>query len=713
MRSTRSILFALAIGLFAGPVLAQPYQIQTIESGQITTLDTNTGANHTWWISTSEGPPPGPAEPQEADELGPGWKPVQVPDNLVPEQLPEGTETVRYRKALFLPADFSASLMLRIGEISDRDRTYVNGTLIGETGVWEAERPQAYDRQRIYTVPAEVLRPGLVNIIEVDVRGFFPAELGIYRDETSIGRSREMLRQFYFENGFQIASIVIYGTVATYFLLFYFARIRERQYLYFSLFLFALLIYSFLRTQLKYELDLELFETKRFQYLALYSTFPSFYYFVRSFFRASGSNRPWPRAVDFVFHLGANGVMLYGAAVILLTDDVTLWDWTNNRIVQPNWLVYVVGSAYIMGREAIKKNLDGILMSISAAILVIALVLDILAGWALINVPSLNTYASNFFVLSMAIILASQFVRLYQATESLNLELARFNAASRRFVPFEFLRILEKGSISDVGLGDQVQREMTILFSDIRSFTTLSEGMTPKENFDFINSYMRRMAPVVQAHGGFIDKFIGDAIMALFSESSDDAVRAAIEMQRTVRDWNVGRSKHGLGAVETGVGLHRGKLMLGTIGTDDRMDGTVISDDVNLASRIEGLTRIYGAAVLLSDAIVDSLQSPGEYGLRQLDTVRVKGKRQSVRIFEVLRALPEEMLEKRLLGLEDFSRASNHYRTGEFREAQLLLKTLIKNDPADGAARFLYRRCRKFILEPPPHWDGISVLSSK
>ncbi|MCZ0904476.1 response regulator, partial [Microcoleus sp. HI-ES] len=111
-----------------------------------------------------------------------------------------------------------------------------------------------------------------------------------------------------------------------------------------------------------------------------------------------------------------------------------------------------------------------------------------------------------------------------------HIRLAKINAAYGRFVPHDFLRFLGHESIVDVRLGDQIQKEMTVLFSDIRSFTTISEAMTPQENFNFINSYLSRVSPVIRAHQGFIDKYIGDAIMALFPESADDAVRAAVEM---------------------------------------------------------------------------------------------------------------------------------------------------------------------------------------
>ncbi len=138
-------------------------------------------------------------------------------------------------------------------------------------------------------------------------------------------------------------------------------------------------------------------------------------------------------------------------------------------------------------------------------------------------------------------------------------------------------------------MGDHVQREMTVFFSDIRDFTTLSETMTPQENFDFLNSYLRRATPIIRTNHGFIDKYIGDAIMALFPREPADALQSAVELQRDLVDYNQGRKKAGYKPVRVGIGLHCGELILGTIGEEERMQTTVIADAVNVASRIEGL----------------------------------------------------------------------------------------------------------------------------
>ncbi len=149
-----------------------------------------------------------------------------------------------------------------------------------------------------------------------------------------------------------------------------------------------------------------------------------------------------------------------------------------------------------------------------------------------------------------------------------------------RFVPKQFLQHLGKASLLDVRLGEAVQSEISVLFSDLRDFTNLSESMSAPDNFALMNSYLARMEPVIQAHGGFIDKYIGDAVMALFSREAYDAVHAAVAMHQALHAYNDDRHMRGREPLAMGIGIHSGPLMLGTVGSPDRMETTVIGDTV-------------------------------------------------------------------------------------------------------------------------------------
>jgi class 3 adenylate cyclase len=230
--------------------------------------------------------------------------------------------------------------------------------------------------------------------------------------------------------------------------------------------------------------------------------------------------------------------------------------------------------------------------------------------------------------------LATSFASMRDAVRRTITDLKDTNLSIERFVPRAFLSIVGKPSIVDVELGDNKLEHMTILFSDIRNFTTLSEKMTPDENFAFINTYLEHMGPVIRNHHGFIDKYIGDAIMALFT-NADDALRASLAMLETLVAFNARRRSAGLEPIAIGIGLNTGSLMLGTIGEKHRMDGTVISDAVNLASRVESLTKEYRVGLLISQYTYEHLADPAAYDIRPIDVVVVKGKTQPVTIYEV------------------------------------------------------------------------------
>jgi adenylate cyclase len=280
----------------------------------------------------------------------------------------------------------------------------------------------------------------------------------------------------------------------------------------------------------------------------------------------------------------------------------------------------------------------------------------------------------------------------YNLQISLDAELEIAEATSR-FVPNEFLAFLGCDSIVDVKLGEAVELEMSVLFSDIRDFTTLSEQMTPTDNFKFINSYLSRMEPLIVENQGFIDKYIGDAIMALFSEGADDAVKAGIAMLQTLAEYNRDRVSLGYVPVEIGVGINTGSLILGIVGGKSRMDGTVVSDAVNLASRIESLTKNYGVSLLITQQTFDRLTNPGDYASRVIDKVQVKGKSEWVTVYEVFDADLPQVKAGKLATLQLFTEALSLYNMKSFRQAAGLFADCLRQNPGDKVARIYLERC--------------------
>ncbi|NJO21122.1 MAG: HAMP domain-containing protein, partial [Spirulinaceae cyanobacterium RM2_2_10] len=272
-------------------------------------------------------------------------------------------------------------------------------------------------------------------------------------------------------------------------------------------------------------------------------------------------------------------------------------------------------------------------------------------------------------------------------------QLQLLNLAYARFVPNEFLQLLSKDSIIDVQPGDAVEREMSVLFADIRNFTAMSEKMTPKDNFRFINAYLSRMEPLIAANHGFIDKYVGDAIVALFSGQADDAVHAAVAMLHRLTHYNTTRQRPDRPPIRIGIGINTGRLMLGTVGGSQRMDSTVISDAVNLAARLERLTKTYGVSLLISHKTFLQLEAARDYGIRLIDRVSVSGKLELVSVFEVFEADSEELRAGKRATKTDFEQAMMLYHLGAIEAAEALLDHCLQICPGDHVAQIYRERC--------------------
>ena len=271
--------------------------------------------------------------------------------------------------------------------------------------------------------------------------------------------------------------------------------------------------------------------------------------------------------------------------------------------------------------------------------------------------------------------------------------LQRLSDAQARFVPREFLHYLGHDSIVDVALGEGVERTMTVLFSDIRSFTTLSEGMTPPAIFAFLNEYMKRVGPLVREHNGFIDKYIGDAVMGLFPVRADDALLAAIALQKELRLFNRQLAREGKPAIAAGVGMHTGELMIGTIGERGRMETTVIADAVNAASRLESATKTFGCSIVLSRATKDALEEPDRFTLRRLGMLHVKGKAQELEVFECCDGDPAEIIERKLATADRFAMALTAVEAGDFGRAYAEFASIGAAIGDDGPTRYYAALC--------------------
>jgi hemerythrin len=266
-----------------------------------------------------------------------------------------------------------------------------------------------------------------------------------------------------------------------------------------------------------------------------------------------------------------------------------------------------------------------------------------------------------------------------------------------RFVPHQLLKLLHAESILDLELGEQTEKTMTILFSDIRDFTGLSESMSPQQTFSFINSFLGEMEPVISRHGGIVDKYIGDAIMALFPSGADAGLQSAIAMLAQLQTYNAGRERAGYPRIRIGIGLNTGIVMLGTLGGTHRMEGTVLSDAVNLAARLETTTKVYQTPLLISEHTLYALSDESIFCIRFLDRIRVKGKSHPQSVYEVFDNDAPETRAGKVATRTRFEEAVAYYHLKAIDKAIPLLDACLRDVPEDRPAQIYRERCRDFL----------------
>ena len=289
---------------------------------------------------------------------------------------------------------------------------------------------------------------------------------------------------------------------------------------------------------------------------------------------------------------------------------------------------------------------------------------------------------------------------------------SRLRTAFSKFVPEEVISDFLSSGENQEFKNQNEKRNVVILMCDIRSFTTISEVNKPEDVVNFLNTYFTHMVNIVKKYGGTVDKFIGDAVMVLFgapisyNDNAKRAVLAAIEMYSQLDKIPCSQLKFPEGIkLDIGVGIHYGDVIVGQIGSADKTNYTVIGDAVNLTSRLEGLTKLYGAKVVISQAVRDELDD--SLNVLLLDSVKVKGKKEAVFIYRVdEKPLPPDFTDA-------YEKGFKSYNEGAFTLAIPYFETAVNILPEDKAARLMLERCEEFSVNKPENWDGAIALTSK
>lgn len=427
------------------------------------------------------------------------------------------------------------------------------------------------------------------------------------------------------------------------------------------------------------------------------------------FHRATTSAEParWQRTAGRVLISLVAAMWLIDLAWKLLAVDVIDW----NTTMTPLFRVVFLGFAYVAslvllvlharraGERAINRLL--ILSGVGAILFGLFQVLATVAPWPSLTPLQYSTWASILLPVGLLPLLGISLV-VYRRAQR---EVESANIVFRRFVPDEFLSFLGVRQLSDIRPGQQIETHLTVMFCDIRGFTAMAEGMRPAEAMGFVNSYLEFVGPIIRSHGGFVDKYLGDGLMALFPGGGRDACAAALEITDGISKFDEDRSP------TVGIGLHTGPAMLGTIGEHDRLDTTVISDAVNTASRLQALSGAYGCAILASEETVGEDDGNRVYYSRLVDRVRLKGKDHVIQVREIRDPGDAEVRASLDATYRD---ALEALAERDLDRADALLRRCLEGDGEDPAYRMLHERVQLFRSSGfPENWDGVVTRTRK
>jgi class 3 adenylate cyclase len=483
----------------------------------------------------------------------------------------------------------------------------------------------------------------------------------------------------------------------------YFIRKEDKSSLYFGIFCLLMGIHSlfvgsvFIQTLFP---KLTWSWTVKLEYLSMYTMPVIFFLFIIALF--PGYIKNWVIQLFVIFTALAS-------IFILFTSKKTFGFLLDILLVPILAMAFYSFRIILRALKDRKRGSANVLIGI--IIFLLFIINEALYGLEYINTGNYMQYGLLIFVVIQSLNIAYIFSQAFKDVKKLTSNLRLTNISYSRFVPAAFLNFLGKPDIISVELGDQKKADMSILFVDIRSFTTLSETMSPQDNFDFINSYFREISPVIRSNEGFVDKFIGDAIMSLFPNKPEDAVNAAIKILLVLKEYNKVRAANYLPLIHVGMGLHTGAVMLGTVGERERMDTTVISDAVNLASRLEALAKFYDIQILTTLSTVEKIQDALKFSYRVIHKGRVKGRNEAVTLVEIFNEDIDPDYQNKMKVKKDYEKAMLLYQQGHLTEALQLFTAVHEILPGDKAAKSYIQRCNKYLKEGlPSNWDGIESL---
>ena len=593
-----------------------------------------------------------------------------------------------YQLTIFLPQNIS-SLSLKVPSFGTASYLWINDKfhrLAGQVGSTQSTSIPNYQSHIITFKNTEkiTLLIGVSNF-DYSMGGlWYSLQLGAVSQIYTIKQHQIMLEVFLG------GSLSIMGL---YHFSLYFFRKKSLEALYFGFFCLCIAIrVSVTGERIFTELHLPWEWLIKIEYLSFYVAVPLFSLYTKSLFQEEVSKRVNQIICWFATLFSLKVIF---TPVKIFTEFILVY-----QIVLVILCLYIIYAIII--KAVWRKREGAIFFSIGFLFLFMTTINDLLYNQMIINTGDFFAVGILGFIFFQSLIISSKFSKSFQQNEILM-------TTFEKFVPQNFLVKVAKEGIKSIEVGNAELTRISILFSDIRGFTSLSEKMTPNELLRFMNAYFGRMNVPIHHHQGFIDKFIGDGILALFEHESHQnngafrAIQAAIAMQKEIQVYNQHRDRMGYSPLQIGIGIHTGNAIIGIVGSKSRMDSTVIGDSVNLASRLEGLTKIYDAKIIVSSETWKSLdeEEMKQLTFRELDYLTVKGREEPITIFEVLEGEIQDVFEQKKQILDLYYEGLILFREQNYEQAQSYFESCLEILTKDVPCEIYQKRCRECIHHAP------------
>lgn len=581
-------------------------------------------------------------------------------------------------------ADTSQFFALNLRTMSNAYRLWVDNKLLaenGKVGISKTESDPAYKPQLVVFRPAQ---PDFRVVVQVSnfhhCKGGFwlAADLGSPETLAHERELRVLLEMFLFGSLF---------IMALYHFSLYFLRRMDTTVLFFGLMCLIICVRSMFTGEILINNllpDLGWFTSRRIEYILTFVSAPVYATFSRKLF---------PKEWNTLVYRIITGFGLSLALIVLLTPS-ELYTNLSYVFTAYAWLTSIY-TLWIFSRAALNRQEGAGIFLATSLVFLLTIVNDTLNQLEIIHTGLYLSLGLFIVTFAQSFSLSSRFANAFRTSEI-------YASTFRKFVPSQFLDKIAKEGISSIKPGNAEHINGTVLFSDIRSFTSISEKLAPDEVFSMLNRYLAYVEPPIRTWHGYVDKYMGDGIMALFENTTGqsaaiNAIHAALHMQLQLRAFNKVRTAAQETELQMGIGLHTGPMIIGTVGGTERMDSTAIGDAVNLASRIEGMTKIYGVHLLASGETVAQPGVRDLFLMRFIDFVAAKGKDEPVEIWEIIGYKTDADAQLRDNQFASYNEALAVFRAQRFAEAKTGFENALRAVPGDTVSQLYIRRCEAFL----------------